>query len=185
MPHFEDFQTTYSPAKDCEKPTEDDVERYEQILPTALLDHWREVGWCAYGDGLLWLTNPQEFADLIDEWVDFESDKAVVFLRTAFAHLYLWHDGNAYSLDVQRGGLSQVTDDIELLFTLLTDDDIREKILRVSLFEEVKERLGPPGRDECYAFVPALALGGPGTPETVQKVKMREQLGILAQLVRG
>ena len=56
-------------------------------------------------------------------------------------------------------------------------------MLKASLFERARELLGPPERDECYAFEPALALGGPGTLETIRRVQLREHLGILAQLV--
>lgn len=185
MSTFPDFDRLYGPPTSCEQPTDEELRRYEGRLPEALLTLWREVGRCAYGDGLLWFSDPEQFRDIVDDWVDFEPEATHVFLRTAFAHLYLWYDGSAYSLDVQRGGLSQVTDDIELLFVLLGDEEIRERILRAPLFAEVNPRLGPLARDECYAFVPALALGGPGTPETVEKVKIREQLGILAQVVEG
>lgn len=66
----------------------------------------------------------------------------------------------------------------------LCDKEIAEKILRVSLYQEAVARLGPPARDECYAFEPALALGGPGTADTLRRVAVREHLGILAQLIR-
>ncbi|MDQ1639053.1 MAG: hypothetical protein QOF62_2392 [Pyrinomonadaceae bacterium] len=183
MSHFEDFERTYGPPENCEKPTEEVIRQNEAALPKELLDHWREVGWCSYGKGLLWFVNPQQFEGVIDDWVEFEPGSALVFLRTAFAHLYLWHDGYVYSLDVQRGGLSQVTKDITRIFTLLCNPQMQEKILRVPLYEEAMKRLGPPDRDECYGFEPALALGGPGTVDTIKRVKIREHLGILAQLV--
>jgi hypothetical protein len=184
MPPFEELESAYGPPTQCEEPSDAAVQAHEGTLPAEIVDHWREVGWCAYGDGLVWFTNPQQFDGILEDWVD-ECTDAPVFLRTAFAHLYYWCNGQVHSLDVQRGGVSQVTDNLELFSTLLVDEDIQEQILRRSLFEEVKERLGSPGRDECYAFVPALALGGPGTADSVQKVKIREQLGILAQLVGG
>jgi integrase/recombinase XerD len=42
--------------------------------------------------------------------------------------------------------------------------------------------LGPPQRDECYGFHPAIALGGPGAADTWKRVKLREHLALLAQL---
>ncbi|WP_442787264.1 T6SS immunity protein Tdi1 domain-containing protein [Flavobacterium suncheonense] len=36
--------------------------------------------------------------------------------------------------------------------------------------------------DECYTFVPALALGGDEKITNLQKVKIKENLEILAQL---
>jgi hypothetical protein len=185
MNHFEDFEHLYGPPENCEKPSDEAIRAYEGLLPPELLDHWRDVGWCAYGKGLLWVVNPQQFEDVVEDWVDFESGRSFAFLRTAFAHLYLWHEGYVYSLDVQYGSLSKVTKNIKRIFTLLCDPEIQENILRTKLYEQALERLGPPDRDECYAFVPALALGGSGGADTVQRVKIREHLGLLAQILFG
>jgi hypothetical protein len=183
MSQFEDFESIYGPPENCEKPADEVISQYEGVLPKELLDHWREVGWCSYGKGLLWFVNPQQFEGIVEEWVDLGPGQPLVFLRTAFAHLYLWHEGYVCSLDVQNRGLSQVTKNITRIFTLLCDPQVQEKILRLSLYEEARARLGPPDRDECYGFEPALALGGPGTVDTIKRVKIREHLGILAQLV--
>ncbi len=185
MSHFDDFEQTYGPPTNCERADEAVVRTYETMLPSELLDNWTQVGWCAYGKGLVWTVNPKTFEGVVEDWVDFKSGRALVFLRTAFAHLYLWHEGYVYSLDVQRGSLSQVTKNMKRMFTLLCDPEIQEKILRARLYEQAIARLGPPDRDECYAFEPALAIGGPGTVDTIRRVKMREHLGLLAQMVIG
>lgn len=185
MTHFEEFERTYGPPVDCEKVADDTVRAYEGLLPKEILDHWQQVGWCAYGEGLIWFVNPQQFEGIMEDWLQFESGRALVFLRSAFAHLYVWHEGYVYSLDVQTGSLSQVTEDIKLFFSILCSEKLQAKILRLPLYQEVMKRLGAPARDECYAFVPALSLGGPGTAESAQRVKIREHLGILAQIVLG
>lgn len=183
MSQFEDFKHEYGSPENCVTPGEDVFRTYEGALPKELLAHWREVGWCSYGKGLLWVVDPMQFSDVIDDWVDLGDTKPLVFLRTAFAHLYFWHNGSVYSVDVLRGSLSEVTKGIGIMFTLLCDPEIKEKILRASLFEKALPLLGAPARDECYGFEPALALGGPGTLETIRRVKIREHLGILAQLM--
>jgi hypothetical protein len=186
MNEFDAFETTYGAPQSCERLDDAAIESYAARLPDEVLDRWRETGVCSHGDGLLWFTDPKQLDDVLEDWLKaFELESGAVFLRTAFAHLYIWASGAVCSIDVQHGGFSRVTDNIDLFFSLLTDEDIRERILRASLYEEVKQRLGPPDRNECYAFVPALALGGPGTAESVQRVQLREHLGILSQLVLG
>jgi hypothetical protein len=185
MSLFPDFEAEYGPAEDCLTPGDDAYQMFESQLPADLLALWREEGWCAYRKGLIWTVDPRQFEGIIDEWVDSTGPgKPIVFMRTAFAHLYFWHDGFVYSLDVQRGDVSQVTKKIKLMFTLLCDPEIKEKIVRASLFQQALPLVGSPARDECYAFEPALALGGPGTVDTVRRVKIREHLGILAQLLQ-
>lgn len=184
MSQFPDFEAEYGPAQDCVIPDDDVLRAYAGTLPQELLDQWREVGWCSYGGGLLWMVDPKQFAGLIDEWVEVQGGEPLVFLRTAFAHLYFWHDGAVYSVDVQRGGVSQVTKRIARMFSLLCDPEIKEKMVRASLFRQALPLVGPPALDECYAFEPALALGGPGTVDTIRRVKIREHLAILAEILR-
>jgi hypothetical protein len=179
---FEDFEREYGPPGQGVVPGDATLRAYAGVLPFDLLEHWHRVGWCSYRDGLLWLVDPGQFVGIVEDWTDLGPPTPLVFLRSGFAHLWLWHDGYVYSLDVQRGGISRVTSRLERMFTLLCDPQIQEKILLSPLFEKVLAVLGPPGSDECYGFEPALALGGPGTVETVRRVKIREHLGILAQL---
>ncbi|GAB1545475.1 hypothetical protein NUACC21_81510 [Scytonema sp. NUACC21] len=55
--------------------------------------------------------------------------------------------------------------------------------LRSELHFQSVTRLGQLSPDECFAFVPAIALGGSETIETVQRVPIQEHLALLAQLV--
>lgn len=47
---------------------------------------------------------------------------------------------------------------------------------------EASARYGAPGYDECFGYVPLLALGGPRKVENLQKVKLVEHLSIITQL---
>jgi hypothetical protein len=67
---------------------------------------------------------------------------------------------------------------------LLCDPEIKEKMVRASLFRQALAPVGPPAQDEYYAFEPALALGGPGTVDTIRRVTIREHLAILAEMLR-
>ena len=182
MAQFQDFENEYGPPENCETASAETLSKYEGVLPPQLIEKWRETGFCSYGKGLLWLVDPAQFADVIEDWIEVSDPKPVVFLRTAFAHLYYWQNGAVFSLDVHHGSLSEVTKRIERIFTLVCDPEIKEKMVRASLFEQALPKLGPLGRDECYAFEPAIALGGPGTVDTLRKLKIREHLGILAQI---
>jgi hypothetical protein len=58
-----------------------------------------------------------------------------------------------------------------------------DDVLDQKLFQKARKKLGPIEYDECYGFEPAIALGGPGTLSTLRRVKLREHLSLLAQLV--
>ena len=63
------------------------------LLPRQLFIYWREVGVCGFGDGLMWMTNPQEFELLLARWLQGtllrqRRDLAVI-ARTAASELLL------------------------------------------------------------------------------------------------
>ncbi|WP_082116290.1 T6SS immunity protein Tdi1 domain-containing protein [Hymenobacter terrenus] len=44
-----------------------------------------------------------------------------------------------------------------------------------------RAHLGEPAYDECFGYVPLLALGGPETMEHLEKVKLREHIFLISQ----
>ncbi len=183
MPPFPEFNEQHGPPFDCRRPTQADLDAYQNRLPDPLIDVWRQSGWCAYADGLIWLVNPDDFVDLLENWQK-SPDTAIVFGRTAFADLILWDNNEVQYIDVQHGLVASLTKDIDVFFySFLCDDDHLDNVVKRKLFREALPRLGRPRHDECYAFEPVLALGGPGTADTLARVNLFVHLSILAQIV--
>jgi len=184
MSNLDEFVTKNGPALDCESAKASVIAAYKKKLPEALIEFWKESGFCGYAEGLVWIVDPTKYSDLLTDW-DVPKG-SIVFGRTAFADLMLWAEGQVQYLFVHHGRIAAITDDLELYInSSLTSDSYLDKALMGREFKKVVRRLGRPAADECYAFVPALALGGSGKIETIQKVKLREHLGILAELVGG
>ena len=180
---FAKFNQLHGPPCHCQNVPEEVITRYQALLPAPLITHWVEIGVCGYANGLLWLVNPLSVDDLLNVWLEPSWESAVAFARTAFGDIILWHQGRAYYLDVLNGRISALTRNLQILFdyTLLKDSYLAQVIGR-ERYQKALPRLGPVLHDECYAFVPALALGGSGAASTLQKVKLREHLYLLAQL---
>ena len=186
MTSFERFLQTYEPEGDCETVDAVSMSTYESRLPDELLEMWRTLGWCAFAGGLLWFTNPADYETVMMEWFTNRKPLPLVFGRTAFGDLFLWHEQHVDYLYVHLGHLATMTPRIDLFINhSLTNDDYLEEIVGRSFFEKVKRRLGAISQDEMYTFEPALALGGSGAADTVAIVKINEQLSILAQLTGG
>ncbi len=178
---FDRFVERHGPALDTRPFSEERVARYRAFLPEQLLDFWDESGRSNYADGFLRLTEPDALDDVLGDWLG-SSDARAVILTTALGHLFVWAGGAAHLLDPHSGGVRKITEDVEILFdTVLCDDDVLSGLKR-DLYDAALPRLGRPGPDECFGFVPALALGGPETPENLQRVELREYLAILAEL---
>lgn len=83
---------------------------------------------------------------------------------------------NGYNSIVESG------DDMEWFFDMdLADEGFLMDNLNDKNYLVAKEKLGEPGYDECYGYVPMLGLGGAGKADHLQKVKIKEHIAIIAQ----
>jgi hypothetical protein len=170
------------------------IEKYQEHLPDLLLTHWKDLGWSGYGDGIFWTVNPDEYHEVIQAWLEesgIENADTYHFIaRGGFGNLYLWqsHTGNRLNVNViyaryllrEQSITSREAEDQKVHAFFATVDRKNNDV--DDLFEQARKKLGPLQPDEMYGFVPAIALGGPGTLNTLQKVKSIEHLTLLSQL---
>lgn len=182
MSAFPIFIRTHGPALDPIPVPDEALKAYRESLPSPLLSFWKEKGWCGFAEGLLWTVNPEQIVDVLEVWVGSHLPEAVPFVRTAFGDILFWHGGRVHYLDVLYGRVTEHADDMELLFdNTLCKERYLDGVMDRRTFRKALRRLGTPKHDECYAFVPPLAQGGPGTAETLRKAKLRDYLRQLAQ----
>jgi len=182
MAQFTDFKKVHGTPAACRPVQSSSLASYREKLPPSLIAEWEDSGWCAYGDGLLWLVDPEFLKAPVREWLG-PSCKAVPFARSAFGHVFLWDDEGAQMLDPQHATLAKIVNRIDIVFNyVLCRKEYLRDVLDQKLFVKARKKLGDIGFDECYGFEPAIALGGPGTLDTLRRVKLREHLSILAQL---
>jgi len=110
---------------------------------------------------------------------------AEVILRTGFGDMIYWANSAFQLVDVDYGEHSTLTARAEVLFEyVLCPGELLEKVLDEPIFKKALPRLGPPAPDECYGYVPAIALGGTHEPSNLKRVKLNEHLSILSQLLK-
>jgi hypothetical protein len=178
---FDKFKSRLPATGDCRHPPPELVAEFRPTLPEALIEEWTTCGWCGFGDGLIWFEDPRLFGDfLAQRGLD---GSHTVFARTAFADLFSVSDGVVYAFMTHYNEMNVVSDDFDLFGGLILP---KEKFLRdfarLPLFKRALAKLGPLNHDECYGFVPALALGGEVRLENLKKVKLLQYLEILSQL---
>lgn len=184
MSIFEDFIDKHGKGKKCREANEKIINKYKKKLPEELIRFWEEEkGFCAYGDGLVWVVNPDDFKYVADEWFD-DKVKRTVFARTAFADFYLWSDKNGVEqLYTQHKRTMVLSPEIGFFFNFaLNRDQYLKSNLYSKLFKQAVKKFGELEYDECYGFEPALELGGAEKIEYVKKVKIQPYLEILKQL---
>jgi hypothetical protein len=177
----------------------------EQHLHPLLLRFWSEVGYGSFGDGYLHFFDPREYDDVFAGWLvrDRPDPTRVPFARTAFGDIFYWRDlrskaaekglstgwdqaGDIYVLSVHhRKGLIVSITPMDFFNGALQRIVLEEPTLYHRLYEQARKRRPRLGGEECYFFVPALALGGPATLEHVDQGDCLVHLEILRQLAQN
>lgn len=199
MTDFTAFLAAHPPGPAVRPCTEAQLAPYRGQVAEVLLDFWQQVGWGSFSDGLLHFFDPADYAHILAEWLGGAQPGRVPVARTAFNDLFYYRDKGPHVVDEDAGLTVRIEDmnlvdvhyktihnctwDVaEFFHNYLCDPRVIETELRAPLYAAVRPRLGTPGPDEGYYFVPWLALGGPGTADTVQRGGARETLSLLVQL---
>ncbi|WP_118186163.1 GAD-like domain-containing protein [Paraburkholderia phosphatilytica] len=179
---------------------ESSIGKWSGKLPDRILEFWKDEGWSAYADGLLWIVDPDDYEDIVDEWLDGSGldqiDAFHAIARTAFGKLYIFGESTGQSVTINC-----VTNSIFALPRNLKKRDQRGLDISVRsffcteqkacdladeegkrLFKRALSSLGLLAADEMYGFEPAIVLGGKMQLENLRKVKLDQHLTILRQL---
>ncbi|MFW3166751.1 GAD-like domain-containing protein [Pseudomonas syringae pv. syringae] len=191
--HYAFFLQKFGPAMERREVPASSIAKYKHRLPDQLLDYWADHGWSGYAEGLFWTVNPQDYEEILDQWLSdtkfCSQDNYHVIARSAFGKLYVWGEKNGVSLTITSSMARYVERESKFKGDAL-DLGIRAffstKSPKTNGFEELflpaLETLGLLKADEMYGFVPALALGGPMELKNLKKVKTIEHLTFLSQL---
>jgi len=149
--------------------------------PPALVEFWRQFGWCSYLGGLLRTVDPVDLDDVKADW-GLPKD-ALVIARSGFGDLLALSENHLVTIYVHTGTFQKSSElsYAEYLATQFHEDDI-DDLFFGDLYREATEKLGTPSNTEIFTFEPALALGGDTTIEHVARVGMKPALAFLAQL---
>uniref|UniRef100_UPI000664F73D type VI secretion system immunity protein, TaeI family n=2 Tax=Moraxellaceae TaxID=468 RepID=UPI000664F73D len=149
-----------------------------------------------YLNGLYWITNPDDYAEVIYDWLEDTSlpddDVYHVLARSAFGKLLIWGERsfNRYYILTMEGVLydygvrDQEADFYGEDFFFFPTKDSLDHIDKngKKLFDRAVKKLGVLKVDEMYAFEPALALGGEESLQHLTKVNLPVHMKLLKQV---
>ena len=186
---------------------EEYFERFAQIFPRSILRVWRRFGFEGFGDGLFWITDPLEWAPVVQMWLEPVRDRLpftdtwYCLARDAMGNLFLWGEKTGRSLEVDPTRVEVIIDQLALLS--FDDPAVRERAGRVRfigpagrivedpeddeddmeplLAPQALERLGPVDSGQVYGFVLPPALGGRLSVDNLRIVDAQTYLTLQAQ----
>lgn len=197
---FEYFLTKFGQPFTSKPASEETLNKYRGILPNKLLEYWQTYGFCGFKDGLLWLTNPEEYDDILEEWLPeekLEKHRFYVIARSGWGELFVWEPtyGNKYAIDPLLGWITEGNSDEDWISEGKTDKALEWFITgqkptfldktnsnEESLFELSVERFGGLSDNEIFTFIPFLFAGGKQELEAVRKVDLFVHYDIVRQM---
>lgn len=181
--------------KECIKQPVDDsfIERYKGVLPGDMFIFWREIGITTFRNGLFRLINPIEYQNFVDEYIESGKEQfefLTPFMTTAFGDIFAWvkdikqETEYVIYINIRKGFWDIITSEMKLLFNNYTSLEsylAHYFDLKLSDYTKLTEKLGIPQANQCYAYVPALVLGGKEKLSNVQLVETKPYLDLVCQ----
>lgn len=133
--------------------------------------------------GYLRIINPEEYQELLMETY-FRGNISIPILITAFGDIITLEEGEYIGIvKYKNGEFTIITRNYKRFENNLEDDYFIEKYFDIPQYVEAADKLGGVEKDECFGYVPLLGLGGSEKVENLKKVKTREHIELISQLV--
>lgn len=185
------YEKFLSQNTECTRQVADNafLAKYANIAPKELLALWQEVGFGTFYNGLFRLLPPEEFIFWDDAYLGEPEQitSQIPFMITAFGDIFVWVDDTylnesyvAY-INIRNGTWEIIASNIKVLFNVRILSNIRLKMFDLEMFPALVGKLGRLAEDECYGYVPALALGGDNDIDKVERVKSVPYIDLICQ----
>lgn len=160
------------------------IEKYKDQVPAELVQIWQEDGLGTFLDGYLKVINPDDYLELLQDSY-FRGDVAFPMFVTAFGDIITW-EKNEF-VGIVKYNLQDCDIIIKSLkyFIQYLDNSYVTDNFELDLYRQAVAKHGQPAYDECFGFVPLLALGGFKDVAHLQKVKVLEHIYLMYQLTGG
>jgi len=163
--------------------SEDIIKKYSDSLPKTLIDIWKNQGFGTLMDGYLKIINPDDYYEVFKDSY-YASDVAIPIIVTAFDDIITWEKNKFVGIVQYRYGESDIMiPGFDRFLMLLKDSGFIKKFFSIDMYKDAVALHGSLGFDECFGFVPILALGGSEKVESLKIVKAREHIAIINALV--
>lgn len=177
---------------------ESTLKELRPIFPPDLAVLYEQVGLCTLRGGRLQLCDPFKFRGILalifKADAQFSHKNCYAFAYTSFGMLYCWSDQLALIIVdlisghvTSRGALGKIKPGATIANQIYVPFSLSDQALDLydednkPLFPQSVKHLGQLEIEECYGFVPALALGGARRLEHLKRVQAPEHFSIVAQ----
>ena len=164
---------------------QDVIDKYQDQVPSELLQIWQEDGLGTFLNGYLKVINPDDYLEFIQETY-FRGKFSIPIFVTAFGDVITVEEKKYLGfVKYKNGDFDIFTENLEFFLEDLPDKEFQDDYFELPLYHEAVEKHGELDYNQCFGFVPLLALGGFKDVDHLDKVKILEHLYLISELVGG
>lgn len=157
--------------------------KYETVLPGELIDLWRKYGFGSFMEGYLKIINPEEYQDLLIDTY-FRGSVSVPMFITAFGDIIAWEENRYIRMIKYKNGLFKgMAAGFDFFLEDLQNEVFNKDFFDITMYTEAIHIWGNIKFDECFGYIPLLGLGGSEDVKNLKKVKIREHIELISQMV--
>jgi hypothetical protein len=173
---LEDFEK----SKEVEKNI---ISLYDDKIPKKLLNIWKVYGFGSFMGNYIKIINPNEYKELLDDSY-FRGKESIPVMTTGFGDIITWEKNRYLGIVKYRKGTFDIIEDgFEYFLNDIMDAEYVQDFLDNLQYEEAVINNGALDFDECFGYVPLLRLGGSEKVENLKKVKIKEHIELITQMV--
>lgn len=159
------------------------LQKYKTIVPDELAIIWEDYGYGRLLGGYLKVINPEDYQELLNETY-FRGNISIPILTTAFGDIVTLEEGQYIGMvKYKNGNFLMLAKNFKRFVQNLGDGYFLEKYFQISQYTDAVNKLGELEQDECFGYVPLLGLGGSEKVDNLKKVKIREHIELISQMV--
>ena len=158
------------------------IKKYKEQVPVELVQIWEEDGLGSFLDGYLKVINPDDYLELVQETY-FRGEISIPIFATAFGDIITWEKNEFLGIIKYKDGTFDIfLENLSLFIKFLPDKSFTDDYFDIPLYKKAVAKHGQLAYDECFGFVPLLALGGFKDVDHMDKVKVLEHIYLMYQL---
>ena len=160
------FIKKFKPSENLQKPDEDILNFFKEILPNEIINLWEEYGFGDYGNGLIKIINPRDYMNSLYAWLGRIDNTRIPIILTAFGDIFYYRkleDGknDISMLDIHYRKTIVCSYSYQDFFEkYIVDKKVIKNVLRIDLYKKAVKKIGKLNDKDIFFFVPALVLGG-------------------------
>lgn len=173
---FEDFVKTADVDDEL-------IQKYKDLLPPEIISLWQNHGFGTFHNGYFKVIDPDDYQALLESSY-FNGNNAIAIFATAFGDLLVWEDNEYVAMVKYRyGDFDDITSGLDHFEETILDEELAAEFYTFKKYNAAVKKHGYLEYDECFGYVPLLALGGKESVNNIKKVKMREHIALIASII--